>query len=134
MSAMSRTKGQTGEREVAAILKELTGRDVRRRVRQHDGDSDLEGLPGWSVEVKRYANAGAWHIYGKWWPQALVQAQSTGTLPVLFYRLDRGLWTAVWPADLHTGIKPVRVDYAHTLSAAPTAWWAMCHRIEAGAL
>ena len=54
MSAMSRTKGQAGEREVAAIIRELTGHDVRRHVRQHAGDADLAGLPGWSVECKRY--------------------------------------------------------------------------------
>ncbi|NZA00578.1 hypothetical protein H0I39_00080 [Ottowia beijingensis] len=57
MGAMSRTKGKVGEREIAALLAELTGCDVRRRVRQHDGDSDLEGLPGWCVEVKRHARA-----------------------------------------------------------------------------
>ena len=53
---MSRTKGAAGERELAAALRELTGWDIRRRVRQHDGDSDLEGVPGWSIEVKRLAD------------------------------------------------------------------------------
>ena len=131
MSAMSRTKGQSGEREMAALLTQVTGHDVRRRVRQHDGDSDLEGVPGWSIECKRYATAKPGHIYGMWWPQALAQAQDAGTLPVLFYRLDRGLWTAVWCADLHTGNRPVRVDYQHTLSADPATWWDMCKGIRA---
>ena len=98
MSASSRTKGQAGERELAALLSELTGFDVRRRVRQHDGDSDLEGIPGWSIECKRYATAKPGHVFGQWWPQALEQASATKTLPVLFYRLDRGFWTAVWCA------------------------------------
>ena len=49
MGAMQRTKGQTGEREAAALIRDLTGWDVRRRVRQHDGDSDLEGVPGLSA-------------------------------------------------------------------------------------
>lgn len=57
MSVTSRTKGQTGEREIAAIVRDLTGWDVRRRVRQHEGDGDLEGIPGWSVEVKRHRQA-----------------------------------------------------------------------------
>ncbi len=46
MSAMSRTKGQSGEREVSAIVRALTGWDVGCRVRQHGGDSDLEGSGG----------------------------------------------------------------------------------------
>ena len=41
MGAMSRNKGKTGEREAAALLSDLLGLDIRRRVRQHDGDSDL---------------------------------------------------------------------------------------------
>ena len=55
MGGLSRSKGQRGEREVAALLSELTGHDVRRRVRNHAGDSDLQGLPGWEIEVKFYA-------------------------------------------------------------------------------
>jgi len=130
MSASSRTKGQAGERELAALLSELTGFDVRRRVRQHDGDSDLEGIPGWSIECKRHATAKPGHIYGMWWPQALEQASATKTLPVLFYRLDRGFWTAVWCADLHTGTRPLRVDYQHTVHAEPATWWAMVKHIK----
>ena len=126
MSAMSRDKGHRGELEACAIIKELTGCDVRRRVRQHDGDSDLTGLGGWSIEVKRYRIARPGQIYGGWWPQAVEQARATGTRPLLLYRADRGLWTAVWPADLHTGVRPVRVGYGHTLRSEPSTWWAMC--------
>jgi len=49
MSKMSRTKGQVGEREVALELSRLTGKCIRRRVRNAAGDSDLEGLNGWSI-------------------------------------------------------------------------------------
>ncbi len=52
MSAAQREKGKRGEREVAGIIKTLLGVDVRRRVRQHEGDSDLEGIDGWVIEVK----------------------------------------------------------------------------------
>ena len=104
MSAMQRNKGKAGEREVAALIRDLTGWDVQRRVRQHDGDNDLVGVPGWAVEVKRHKAAGRGEI-GAWWRQTVAQATrvakstdegSTG-LPVLFYRLDRGEWRAVWP-------------------------------------
>ena len=62
--------------------------------RQHGGDSDLEGVPGWSVEVKRHRTASRADI-ARWWQQTL--AQAGGLLPVLFYRADRGEWRAVWP-------------------------------------
>lgn len=95
MSAMQRTKGQKGEREAAGLIEELTGWKVRRRVRQHDGDSDLVGVPGWSVEVKRAKEA---HI-AAWWRQAVQQAAQDGTTtPVLVYRIDRRDWRAVWPS------------------------------------
>ena len=44
MAGLSRNKGKAGERELARLLAELTGHDVRRRVRQHDGDDDLVGV------------------------------------------------------------------------------------------
>ena len=51
MSAMQRNKGKTGEREVAALIRELTVWDVQRRVRQHDGDPTWwgAGLRGWPI-------------------------------------------------------------------------------------
>lgn len=97
MTRMQRTKGQSGEREIAAQLRDLAGWHVRRRVRQHDGDSDLEGIPGWSAEVKRHAAAGRGEI-GAWWRQTVRQAGVL--LPVLFYRLDRADWRAVWPVSV----------------------------------
>ena len=127
MGAMSRTKGKAGECEVAAILAELTGNQVRRRVRQHDGDDDLVGLPGWSVEVKRYASAPLALVAGSWWPQAVEQARMTGSLPVLFYRGDRQPWRVVWPAGLHMEPRPhpLPVGFADTLTSDPETWWRM---------
>lgn len=130
MSASSRTKGQAGERELAALLSELTGLDVRRRVRQHDGDNDLEGIPGWSIECKRHAAAPAASV-AAWWAQAVAQAAAAGALPVLFYRADRADWRAVWPAGLHLGQSPPGTIYRNTLTAHPAAWWAMVQRIRA---
>lgn len=94
MSAMQRNKGKTGEREAAGLIRDLTGWDVQRRVRQHDGDSDLVGVPGWSVEVKRRRSATHADL-ATWWGQAVAQAGADR--PVLLYRVDRGAWRAVWP-------------------------------------
>ncbi len=126
MGGLSRSKGQRGEREVAALLSELTGHDVRRRVRNHAGDSDLQGLPGWDVEVKFYA-AVTPGLVRTWWTQAVEQSRITNTLPVLFYRASRGDWRVVWPAGLHITPRPgpLPPDYLDTLTGDPLTWWRM---------
>ncbi len=97
MSAMQRNKGKAGEREAADLVRQFTGWDVRRRVRQHAGDSDLQGVPGWAVEVKRHRTAQPGEV-ARWWAQAVTQAAQAGALlPVLLYRADRAEWRAVWP-------------------------------------
>ncbi len=124
MAGMSRAKGQRGEREVAALLSELTGHDVRRRVRNHAGDDDLVGLPGWSVEVKRYAAVTPAMVQA-WWVQAVEQSRSTNTLPVLFYKPNRCSWRVVWPAGLHAMPRPspLSANYLDTLTGDPLTWW-----------
>ena len=124
MSAMQRNKGASGEREIAALVRDLTGWDVRRRVRQHAGDSDLEGVPGWSVEVKRRASATRSDIAG-WWRQAVTQA--AGALPVLFYRLDRESWRAVWPVAVGLTIQRAEMwaGYEWAADSSVEAWAAV---------
>lgn len=102
MGMKSRNKGKVGEREIATIVSDLTGWEVRRKVRQLDGESDLEGVPGWCVEVKRHATATRGEIAG-WWSQAVDQAEAEASIPVLFYRKDRDEWRAVWPAKVESG-------------------------------
>ncbi|MBV8470693.1 MAG: hypothetical protein JOY60_12650 [Burkholderiaceae bacterium] len=127
MSAMSRNKGKSGEREAAALIADLTGWDVRRRVRQHDGDSDLEGVPGWSIEVKRHASAGRSEI-ARWWRQCVAQAGSLR--PVLLFRLDRDSWRVVWPLALHlTGDPGAWPDYDMTVEGSPQAWAAVAREL-----
>lgn len=106
MSAMQRRKGQSGELEVCTLVRDLTGWDVRRTVRQHGGDSDLEGVPGWSVEVKRHRTATRGDL-ARWWQQTTTQAGEL--LPVLCYRTDRAEWRAVWP--LAACLVQQRADY-----------------------
>ena len=130
MSAMQRSKGQSGEREIAGIVRDATGWNVRRRVRQHDGDSDLEGVPGWSVEVKRHRAATRGDI-ARWWQQAVAQAGDL--LPVLFYRVDRDAWRAVWPVA--TAFDPkteIWRSYAWTADTTVQAWAAVAREHGAG--
>ena len=132
----SRRKGQTGERELAALIADLTGWDVRRRVRQHEGDSDLEGVPGWSVEVKRHAKAPD-ALKRAWWAQTVRQSMGMrqavfgNTMPALFYREDRREWRAIWPvaclltmqrADMWT-------DYGWTCDSDVATWAAVAREV-----
>lgn len=123
MGMKSRNKGKTGEREIAAIVRDVTGWDVKRKVRQLDGESDLEGIPGWSVEVKRHKTATRGEI-AEWWGQTQSQASMSDEFPVLFYRKDRDEWRAVWPLVLLIGIKHGGTwhDYPLTVEGSVDAW------------
>jgi len=123
MGKKSRTKGKSGEREIAVLVRDLTGWDVKRRVRQYEGDSDLEGVPGWCVEVKRHARAARADIRG-WWAQAARQADTERKLPVLFYRLDRDEWRAVWPVAVELAVQTgcMWSGYEWTCEGSIDAW------------
>jgi len=126
----SRTKGQSGERELAALLSELTGRRVTRRVRQHAGDSDLVGLPGWCVESKRARSAPLTLIAREWWPQAVAQANAQGTIPLLCFRADRQPWRAVWPAWVHLPeLRTPCTSFDDALVGDLLTWWRLCKRV-----
>ncbi len=118
MGMKSRAKGKAGEREIAALLRDLTGHEVRRRVRQCEGDSDLEGIPGWCIEVKRHARATRADI-ARWWAQSAAQAARDGGRPLLLYRQDRDEWRAVWPLEVASA------GYEWTCEGAPKAWAAV---------
>lgn len=131
MSAMQRTKGQAGEREIAALIRDLTGWDIRRRVRQFDGDDDLEGIPGWAPEVKRHKTAS----HGEraaWWRQAVEQAR--GRLPVVFYRADRAGWRAVWPVAMQLHVQQAKYweGYEWTADTTVEAWAAVARELVTG--
>jgi len=96
MGKASREKGKRGEREAANLIRDWTGWDIRRRVRQHDGDSDLEGIPGWSVEVKNVSRP-TLGMVAQWVSQA--QEQANGLRWVLVYKRQPGQWRAVWEME-----------------------------------
>ena len=131
MSLKSRNKGKAGEREIATLVRDLTGWAVRRRVRQHEGDSDLEGVPGWSVEVKRYARAGRADVRA-WWDQAARQATAVGQTPVLFWRQDRDEWRAVSPVAASLAVQHAEGwhGYGWTVEGSIEAWAAVARDSE----
>ena len=130
---MARTKGASGEREVCTAIALLTGWEVKRRVRNHAGDSDLVGVPGWAVEVKRHATASRGSVRA-WWAQAVEQSNRTAEIPVLFWRADRDEWRAVWPVSLSVGAAGHWHEYSMTVEGTVAAWAAVARdevKIEA---
>ena len=88
----SRRKGQTNERELAAELSALLGLTIKRRVRNHLNESDLTGVPGWSVECKACKQL----QLATWWKQTVRQADDS-EYPVLFYKIPFKGFRAVVP-------------------------------------
>ena len=98
MGASQRRKGQSGERELFALLSEELGTIVRRNVDQaRAGGADGLEIPGWAIEVKRQETR-SW--LPAWWVQAHDQAFALGRHPILFYRASRQPWRAVVGLDL----------------------------------
>ncbi|MEM5316092.1 hypothetical protein [Paraburkholderia sp. JHI869] len=132
MGAMQRRKGGDGERELARLLADELGADVRRRCRQHPGDSDVLGVDGWAVECKRVRAASRGDLVA-WWRQAVAQAQVTGELPALFVRCDRSPWRCVWPLAVAFGV-PVADgwrDFEMTCETSIAGWAAVVREQQA---
>jgi hypothetical protein len=128
MSRMQRRKGQVGEREAAALIHDHTGWLAQRRVRNAAGDSDLVGVPGWAIEVKRHRQATRAQL-ALWWQQAVTQAD--GQLPLLLYRLDRAAWRAVWPLAVSLRLQHAAQwhDYEWTVEGSVAAWAALAREL-----
>ena len=84
----ARRKGADGERELVHILRDFYGYDVRRGdCFRHE--SDVVGLPGVHIEVKRQEKMDLL----KWIAQAVVEADMKGDgMPVVFHRRNRSEW------------------------------------------
>jgi len=103
MAALSRTKGQAGERELAKLLTMALGVDLQRNLEQariggHDltlvpGQSDplAQAMDAFALECKRYHRVTPGKL-AAWWTQATRQAEAAHKLPALAYRADRGRW------------------------------------------
>ena len=93
--AHSRRKGRAGEQEVARILRDWLNLDIHRNWQQQaaQGGSDIIGVDGWAIEVKRRKVCRPADIRD-WWHQTRDQAAKVHAKPALLYREDgygRGL-------------------------------------------
>lgn len=123
MGSMSREKGKRGEREVAAIISDLLGVSASRRVRQREGDSDILGVLGWSIEVKRWSLLRAYEI-DQAWAQAVAQARRDGGIPALFFRANYQPWRVMWPLSVLLTMQSADMwtDPLWAATTSPEAW------------
>lgn len=130
MSAFSRNKGARAEREVCALIRDLLGVDARRRVRQHDGDSDVLGVPGWAIESKSCAEM----RLPEWWRQAVEQA-GPNEVPALFYKVPRKGWRVRWPLSCllveQRASQWLALEW--TAESSPEAWAAVVREVACDA-
>lgn len=96
MGRSSRTKGASGEREVAAILRTY-GYEGKRTAQLQtyaaNDAADVAGLPGHHIEVKRQERV----CMDEWCQQAERDAEKTGTIPVVIWRRSRQPWRVTLP-------------------------------------
>lgn len=99
MGIKSRRKGACGEREFINLLKDYLGDGIERNLEQvRSGGSDVVGLDGWAIEIKRAAKP----TLTQWWDQA--ERQADGKTPALAYRLDRQPWRVRVPLHVLNGM------------------------------
>lgn len=95
MGKASRDKGSRGERELVSLLSDELGVEVTRNLLQtREGGHDLDGVPGWCLEVKRRAKVTEGEKR-KWWEQAMDAAFDMGADAAVIYRQDRCEWRAI---------------------------------------
>lgn len=105
MSINIRTKGQTGEREVADRLNYIINDEMkkfglplptkpivqRNQNQSAVGGNDLTNVMGLSIEVKRQETLSV----NSWWAQTVAAAKRNCEFPVLVYRQNRKAWHVV---------------------------------------
>ena len=93
MGKSERRKGATAERELAKILFDELGIELKRNLDQtRDGGYDLVGLD-LAIEVKRRESESR----GSWWVDAVKKAGKK--IPVLAYRSNRRPWQFMLPLE-----------------------------------
>jgi Holliday junction resolvase len=88
----ARTKGAAGEREIIRLLKSRwPDLPLRRDLRQYQsgGLTDIVGIPGYTIEVKRRKKVMQAEV-DHWW--AGLVSKADGVEPVLAYRQDQQDW------------------------------------------
>lgn len=107
----SRNKGATGERELAAKLREY-GYQCRRGQQYSgaNGDADVVGLPGIHIECKRVEKLNLYDAMAQ-----SVMDSRVGEMPVVFHRKNNKEWLVTLRLDdymkMYGGIRSAEPDY-----------------------
>lgn len=104
MTSRQQAKGDRAERELAALLTDLTGHPVRRKLGagRSDDTGDLEGVPDTTIEVKNYADL--LRAIREGIAELEVEQANAGTAHgVLFVRRRGGQWLAVMTPEQWAG-------------------------------
>lgn len=122
MKINSRAKGKSGERELINQLKHRLpaemGVQLERNLEQtRNGGHDILGLPGWALEVKRYAQVTPADLKS-FWQQAVDQARRDQSRPALAFREDRRDWRVVLRLSDVSATWPTEDDYDYTVQVS----------------
>lgn len=128
----SRNKGAQVEREFAALARELAGlRLVRNLEQSRSGGHDLNGLPGWAIEVKARAERPGPVELEQMWDQTVSQAASASARPVLVVKVNRRGWICYVDAhDMRPECFPRGLSLA---SLEPCAFFRLARFLEGAA-
>lgn len=95
MTSAAKRKGDRAELELAALLADQLGMPMRRKLGagRSDDTGDIDGLPGWTIEVKNYRDIVAGLNAGL---TDSVREQANAGTPhgVAFIRRPGGRWFA----------------------------------------
>lgn len=93
----SRTKGKTGEREIAKILRNQGFPDARRGQQYCgiNGDADVIGVKGIHIECKRQER-----VQDELWMKQAEDDAKKGEIPVVIYRRNHEQWKLLIRQDL----------------------------------
>ena len=139
---MSRTKGQSGEREFARLMFDHLGIEVKRHLEQsRSGGHDLvvtdpgscritEAFDLFAVEIKRH-KAASQGLIAQWWLQATEQATRAEKIPALAYRADRQQWRVVLPLYSISDSMSQSDDYESTAELSLPAFCSIVREIAA---
>ena len=96
MTTRSKRKGDNAERELAKLLADLVGGNVRRKLGagRQDDQGDIDGIPATTVEVKSYADITR-AIRDGLDDLTREHANTDNTFAVCFVRRPGGRWIAV---------------------------------------
>lgn len=123
-----RVKGANFERELARMIYDELGIEVKRDLEQYRASDhgDLIGLDGWCIEAKRYAKNVGGSYSPAWWGQVTTAANANGTQPVLIYKYDRQ------PIRCVVFLSSINADYAGKDNVATISFPTWCMLVREG--